>query len=193
MRARRLIPAFAAVLLVLVAESDTDALTCIAHEDVRAAAREAVAGEHPHWADSYLVGRVEAVERIGLEPIVLTVTPTHVFGGGPHQEELRLAARQDGPPDPASWRAGSLWFLALDADEPIEGTDALIAPCAPNFEVADAHDLASLVAVASEVDVRDASRADSSSAGAPGVAFIVITGVFAVAATSLVAFRRRSS
>ncbi|HEX2141022.1 MAG TPA: hypothetical protein VHK28_01935, partial [Candidatus Limnocylindria bacterium] len=150
-----------------------------------------VAGEHPLWADAYIVGRVESVEREELEPITLVVTPTHAFGGDVPQR-MRLAARSDGPPPPDSWRVGEHWFLGLEHAGAIEDVNATVAPCAPNFRVTTSDELDSLVQAATTVEIRGVGASIAPAEAPPGTVAILGVSVVAMGIAAWVAFRRRS-
>lgn len=166
-------------------------LTCVPHADVERAAREALEGDHPLWAGAYIVGRVDAIERPLHAPLTLRVTPTHVFGGD-LADRIRLAARSDGPPDPRSWRVGGLYFLAL-ADAPeLEGIDALVAPCAPNFRITTAEQLDRLILVAAGVEVRDDGVSLASTDAPLGVPIVLGLAAGVIGVGSWLAFGRRS-
>lgn len=180
-----------AVVIALYSPGESLGLTCVQHPDVERAAREAIAGDHPSWAGSYIVGRVDEVEHRFHAPVVLTVTPTHVFAGD-LADRIQLAARSDGPPDPSSWRVGAHYFLAL-ADAPeLDGADGLVAPCAPNFRITTAEQLDRLVDVAPGVEVRD-DVPSLSSPDAP-LDFPIVLGlaVGVIGLGSWLAFGRRS-
>lgn len=133
------------------AASSATALTCIVHEDVVRAAEEALAGDHPLWADSYVIGRVEAIDREG-PAVRLRLAPTHVFDGDP-SEPFEIAVRPDGPPDPSTWAVGQLYFVALSAGPEEDGTGTHVAPCAPNFWITDAEQLDRLLRAAPTLTV----------------------------------------
>lgn len=181
-----------ALAIALHAPGVASGLTCVQHPDIERAAREAVAGEHRSQAAAYIVGRVDGIAHPLHAPIMLTVTPTHVFAGD-LADRIQLAARSDGPPDPTSWRVGAHYFLAL-ADAPeLEGADGLVAPCSPNFRITTAEQLDRLVDVAPGVEVRH-DVASLSSPDAP-LGFPLVLGLAAgvIGLGSWLAFGRRSS
>ena len=168
------------------------ALSCIGHDDLLVAAEELVAGEHPGWADTSIVGRVDTIERAEFAPIILVVTPTHVFGGDV-PDGIRLAARSDGPPDPQSWTVGAHYFLALETASGVEGLSAIVAPCAPNFVIETADELERLVSAAAEVEVREPGIAQSSSDLHLGTTLAIGLGVGMIGLGSWLTYRRRST
>jgi hypothetical protein len=171
-----------------VAAPGTAALSCVHHEDEVAAAIEAVGGDHPLWADSYVVGRVDSVATPEHEAVRLTLTPTHAFGGGP-QQPLRLAARSDGPPDPAIWDVDGLYFVALSGFGGVGGADAIVAPCAPNFRIDDAAELERLIGAAPAVTVLEPDAVPPSGLPVPLLAGVI--GASGVGLLLWVAFGRR--
>lgn len=134
------------------------------------------------------MGRLDAIGGGRLEPLALTVTPTHVFSGD-HGQRIRLAARSDGPPTPASWAIGALYFLALDASSGLEGVDALVAPCAPNFRIVTVGQLERLLREAPTVEVRE-SAATLPSSDADGPSWLLGAAVGAAGIGTWLAFRR---
>lgn len=179
-----------AATIVLLPGTSVVALSCVRHDDLLVAAQELVAGDHPGWADASIVGRVDAIERSDLAPIILAVTPTHVFSGDV-PDAIRLAARSDGPPDPQLWTVGAHYFLALESSSGLEGIGAIVAPCAPNFAIENADDLALLVRAAPSVEVRDPGMPQTSSSSAPGRTFAIGAGIVMAGLGSWLAFRRR--
>lgn len=163
-------------------------LTCAPHPDLERAALEAVAGDHPSWADAYIVGRVDEIQHPPFDGIRLSVTPTHVFSGD-IADRIRIAARSDGPPDPASWSIGAYYFLALAGESELDGVSGLVAPCAPNFRITTTEQLDRLIGAAPTVEVRDEV---SLSASDPGLGAVVVLGAAAsvIGLWSWVAFRR---
>jgi hypothetical protein len=179
----------AAVALLLATAASTMGLSCVVHEDVQSAAEEAVAGEHPGWADAYVVARLDEIELRDGEPITLTVTPTHVFGGRVGTT-IRLGARADGPPPPADWTIGELYFLALSEVREVEAVEAVVAPCAPNFRITDQDAFDRLIRAARTVEVRQ-PEAELVSTDLPSGVVVGIS-LAAIGLGSWLAFRRRS-
>lgn len=180
-----------AALLALVSGPRVMALSCVGHDDLLVAAQEVVAGDHPGWADASIVGHVDAIERAEFAPIILAVTPTHVFGGD-LPDAIRLAARSDGPPDPQSWTVGAQYFLALETASGLEGVDAIVAPCAPNFVIETADELDRLVSAAATVEVREPRIPQTSSTFNLGTTLAIGLGLGVIGLGSWLAFRRRS-
>ena len=149
---------------------------------------EAVGGDHPLWADSYVVGRIDSVATPEHDAVRLTLTPTHAFGGGP-QQPLRLAARSDGPPDPSIWDVDDLYFVSLSGSEGVDGADAVVAPCAPNFRIADADQLDRLIDAAESVTILEPDAVPQSSLPVP--LLVGLIGASAIGLVSWLAFRTR--
>ena len=166
-------------------------LTCIRHVDVEQSAREALAGNHPSWADAYIVGRVEGIARPLHAPMTLTVVPTHVFSGDP-ADRIRLAARADGPPDPNAWQIGSLYFLAVTDAPELEEVSGLVAPCAPNFRITATEQIDRLVDAAPDVDIREEIPAAASSDSIPTVAVAIASASALIGFAGWLAFGRRA-
>ena len=190
-RSRLVAGPLAVVSLLLASGSAVDGLSCVGHEDVQQAAAEAVAGEHPLWADAYIVGLVESVEREGLKPITLVVTPTHAFGGDIPQR-IWLKARSDGPPPPEFWRVGEHYFLGLEHARTIEDVNATVAPCAPNFRVTTSDELDRLVQAATTVEIRSVGASVAPPEAPHGTVAILGLAVAATGVAAWLAFRRRS-
>ncbi len=178
----------AALLAAHLAAAEADALTCADLGDGVAAAMEAVGGDHPLWADSYVVGRIDSVATPEHDAVRLMLTPTHAFGGGPKQP-LRLAARSDGPPDPSIWDVDDLYFVSLSGSEGVDGADAVVAPCAPNFRIADADQLDRLIDAAESVTILEPGAVPQSSLRLPPLVGLI--GASAIGLVSWLAFRRR--
>ena len=181
-----------AALLALLSGPRVMALSCVGHDDLLVAAEELVAGEHPRWADASIVGRVDTIERAEFAPIILGVTPTHVFGGDV-PDVIRLAARFDGPPDPQSWTVGAHYFLALETASGLEVVSAIVAPCAPNFAIETPGELERLVSAAADVEVREPGIAQSSSDFHLGTTLAIGLGAGMIGLGSWLAYRRRSA
>jgi hypothetical protein len=180
----------AAMAFALSSPSDVIGLTCARHADVERAAREALTGDHPSWAAAYIVGRVEAIERPLHAPLVLTVTLTHIFDGD-LADRVRLAARSDGPPDPASWQIGGHYFLALQGAPELEGVAGLVAPCAPNFRITAPDQLDQLIGAAPAVEVREGAVQISAGSEWPaGTAVVLGAAAAVIGLGSWLAFRR---
>jgi len=177
----------AALLAAHMATSGATALSCVHHEDQVVAAAEAIGGDHPLWADAYVVGRVDSVTASEHDAVRLTFTPTHAFGGGP-QQPLRLAARSDGPPDPSIWDVEGLYFVSLTEPDGVEGADAAVAPCAPNFRIADADQLDRLIDAAQSVTVLEPDAVPHSSVPVP--LLVGLIGASAIGLQLWIAFGR---
>ncbi len=193
LHARRI--AFAVVVfaaLGVASSAGAVGLTCARHEDVVVAAEEALVSDHPLRGTSYIVGRVDEIRRGAHAPITLVVTPTHQFSGD-QPDRLRLAARSDGPPDPAGWEVGGFYFLALVEAPDVDGADRLVAPCAPNFLITSADQLDRLMRAAPAVELRDVAPTFASVLGPPLPIFVALTLATAIGIGSWLAFARRRS
>jgi hypothetical protein len=180
--------AAAAILVAHVAASGSGALVCADHGGDEAAAMEAVGGDHPQWADGYVIGRVDAIDDLPHTGVRLTLTPTHAFGGAP-REPIRLATRVDGPPDPSMWAVGAMYFLSVSGPEGVEGADGIVSPCAPNFRISDAGQLDRLVAAADSVTVLEDDVVVASAVPMPILGAFI--GAVAIGLVSWRAFRGR--
>lgn len=182
--------AAAVALCALWGSAEASALSCVERPDAAAAAKEAIQGEHPLWAMGYLVAVVESItEGDEGDLLFVAVRPTHVFAGE-YPDRMTLRARSDGPPDPRIFRTGRAYFLSLGHAAPGSG-ELLIQPCAPNFEITP-EEVADLVAVAPEVEVRQAEVPvpdETEAVGWPLVAVIAVVAVLGLG-IGVIAWRR---
>lgn len=180
-----------ASLAILVAARGATAIVCANDwETVEDGAAQAVAGQHPLWADAYLVGRVVHINRpaVNWESTVLTVSVEVLFSSEfPASVELAI-----GPHGPDfGYAEGRRYFLSIHRSiDPQTDHDLYLAPCAPTFEITWVEQLDRLLAASPSENV--VARPEFGETGLPGG--VVLAGLlgFALLGLSVLAFRKRA-